>query len=641
MPHTPEQISLRPSIARRGVSGRQIGLGAVLIALTLAVYLQVGRFGFIPIDDRLYVTEEPHIRQGLTTSGIAWAFGSFYDCNWIPLTWLSLMVDATLFGTWPGGRHLTNVLLHAANVLLVFTLFAKATGNSRRSAFVAALFAVHPLHVESVAWIAERKDVLSLFFGLCALNAYVTYAQKQGLARYAVALTCYLCSLLSKQTLVTLPFVLLLLDYWPLRRQSPRLDDVSAGHRSRGVAFLVVEKLPFFALSAAFCAVELIAQVRGHSTRSLAEIPLWTRCLNAVLAYALYLKKALLPFDLAAFYPHPGTGLNLVAVGAAVVCLAAVTSFAIANARRWPFLLVGWLWYLGTLVPMIGVVQVGIQQMADRYTYFPLLGLYAASAWLVPALSKNTVVRGRLLSMGAVGVVGVYAAIAFVQVGYWRDGVTLMRRTLAVTRDNSFARFSLGDALYVESRIDEAIEEFQHAVRLAPDDPEGYFRLGWVYQGLQRYDEAAEQYRASLAVDERIAATHNRLGWILWAQHQHAAAAQEFGRALELDAKSVEAYVNLAGLSRALGDYRQSIAYCERALEVDRSLVDCQRLIAFNFRDLGRLDEAIDRLQSVLAESPADEEARSELAHIQAMRGDRPDLVGQLPSTTTLRARGN
>jgi len=600
----------------------QLGLAALLVTLTLAVYLQVGSFSFVPIDDNLYITKEAHIRDGLSAKGIAWAFGTFYDCNWIPLTWISLMVDASLYGSSPGGHHLANVLLHAANVLVVFAVFAKATGDSGRSAFVAALFAVHPLHVESVAWIAERKDVLSLLFGLLALYSYVLYTREQRNAWRSLALVFYLCSLLSKQTLVTLPFVLLLFDYWPLRRVGPQREPAR-------VVPLLIEKLPFFALSAVFCVVELLAQVRGHSTRSLAEIPLGTRCLNAILAYTLYLKKALLPFDLAAFYPHPGTALSLVAVTAASVLLATVCWFAIANARRWPFVIVGWLWYVGTLVPMIGVVQVGIQQMADRYAYFPMLGLYAAATWLVPALMEPGTARGRRLPLIATGVVGVYAVIAFLQVGFWRDGVTLMRHTLATTPDNSYARFLLGDALYESNQIDQALAEYQHAVLLAPNDPESHFRLGWVYQGLKDHDRAAEQYRASLALDDKITTTHNRLGWILWAQHQEVEAEREFNQALQLDAKNIEANAHLAGLSRAQGDFRRSIDYCQRALELDHSLLNYQRLIAFNLRDLGRLDEAITQLRSVLAASPSDAEARSELAHIEFMRGDRPDLVGR------------
>lgn len=380
--------------------------------------------------------------------------------------------------------------------------------------------------------------------------------------------------------------------------------------------------------------IELVVQVRGHSARTLTEFPLWSRCANAVLVYALYLKKALLPFDLAVFYPHPGPEIPLLAATVALVVLALVTWFAVAHARRWPFVLVGWLWYLGTLVPMIGVVQVGIQQMADRYTYFPMLGIYIAVAWLVPALVERTFVgrrnvSARTVSIIAGGVVCLYAAIAFVQVGYWRDGVTLIRRSLALTSDSAFARVLLGDALYVQSRTEEALGEFQHAVRLSPDDPENYFRLGWVLQDLKRYDEAADQFRALLAVDEKISSTHNRLGWILWWQHQYAAAAREFDRAIELDDTNVGAYLNRAGLSRALGNFRRSIADCQRGLAASPRSTDCRRLMAFNLRDLGQLDEAVNQLQNVLTLDPDDSEARGELAHIQSMIAERPDLAGR------------
>jgi tetratricopeptide (TPR) repeat protein len=383
-----------------------------------------------------------------------------------------------------------------------------------------------------------------------------------------------------------------------------------------------------------------VAQARGHSTRSLNEFPLWSRCLNGILVYALYLKKALLPFDLAAFYPHPA-GLSLTAVAIAVVILGAVTWFAIKNARRWPFLIVGWLWYLGTLVPMIGVVQVGLQRMADRYLYFPLIGLYAAAAWLVPTLVGSGALRRRFMSVAAVGSVTIYAAIACVQVGYWHDGVTLMRRTLAITPDNPYARFALGDALDAQSRTDEALAEYRHAVRLAPDDPESYFRLGWVYQGLHEYDQAAQHYRASLALDESIAISHNRLGWILWAWHDDSDAEREFKRALELDPTNIEANAHLAGLTRAHGDFEQSNAYCRRALKLDPKLIDYRRLIAFNLRDLGRLAEAITQLESVLAIAPDDTEARTELAHVRHISGDAPDVVSQLPNVESLRTQGN
>lgn len=613
---------------------RELALAVGLVALTLVVYLQVGRFGFIPIDDNVYVTKEPRLREGLSVGGCVWAFTTFYDCNWIPFTWISLMLEATFYGTSPGGHHLANLALHVANVLLVFAIFLRATGQAGRSAFVAALFGVHPLHVESVAWIAERKDVLSLFFGLLAVSAYVTYAKDGRVSRLRWAFALYLCSLLSKQTLVTLPCVLLLFDYWPLRR-----FDVRDG--ARRLRALVVEKLPFFALSAAFCVIELAAQVRGHSTRSFVEFPLWTRCLNAILVYVLYLKKALSPFDLAAFYPHPSGGLNLAAVAIAFAILGSVTWLAITNARRRPFVIVGWLWYLGALVPMIGVVQVGLQQMADRYTYFPMIGIYAAAAWLIPTLIGAGPVQQRIVSLAAIGSVAIYATLAFIQVGYWQDGVTLMRRTLAITADNPYARFALGDALDAQSRKAEAVAEFEHAVRLAPQDPEGHFRLGWVYQGLNEYDRAAEEYRTCLALDESIATARNRLGWILWAQHHEAEADREFKRALQLDPTNIEANAHLAGLTRAEGDFEQSNAYCRRALELDPNLIDYRRLIAFNLRDLGRLDDALQQLETVLAAAPKDTESRTELVHIRQMQGATRDVISQLPGDASLRTQGN
>ena len=413
---------------------REVVLALGLVALTLAVYGRVYRFEFVDYDDPSYVISNPDVLSGLNVGSVRWAFGEVHAANWIPLTWLSLMLDATCYGSWPGGYHITNALLHLANVLLVFAIFARATGNPRSSALVAALFAVHPLHAESVAWIAERKDVLSMFFGLLSLFAYVRYAQldraapRRALA-LSLALVFFVCSLMSKQTFVTLPFLLLLLDYWPLGRLAvgparaagdegqrgpshPRNPPAAAGGfgasrrwyfrtfrqltggqaaasatgQFRRVGLLLLEKLPFFAAGALFCLVALWAQQRGSMIRSLATFPLATRCLNAVLAYALYVCKAVVPVGLAPYYPHPGAQLSVARVGLAALFLVAVTLIAITQVRRRPFLLVGWLWFLGTLVPMIGLVQIGEQQLADRYMYLPSIGLYVAVVGLVGSL---------------------------------------------------------------------------------------------------------------------------------------------------------------------------------------------------------------------------------------------------------------
>ncbi len=467
---------------------REIVFALGLTALTIAVYCQVYRFEFLDYDDPFYVSSNPAVLGGLNVGGVRWAFEDVHFGFWIPMTWLSLMLDATCYGSWPGGYHITNALLHLANVLLVFAIFARATGNPRSSALVAALFAVHPLHVESVAWITERKDVLSMFFGLLSLFAYVRYAQLDraapaALVALTLALVFFVCSLMSKQTFVTLPFVFLLLDYWPLGRLAggPARASGDEGHapaatgglsgQFRRVGQLVLEKLPFFAAGAVFCLVAVWGQERGRMIESLARFPLATRCLNAVLAYALYVSKAVAPVGLAVLYPHPGAQLSVARVGLAGLFLAAVTLIAIKEARRRPFLLVGWLWFLGTLVPTIGLVQLGDVQMADRFAYLPSIGLYLAVVGLVGSLVPATTLGKRALAVAATAVIAMYAALGIVQVAQWHDGVRLFRHALAVADDNPITRYHLAYALYQREEYPEALVHLQRALEQAPRDP--------------------------------------------------------------------------------------------------------------------------------------------------------------------------
>ena len=424
--------------------------GVLLVGITLAVYLRVMSCDFILVDDRKYVYENVMVLRGLNLEDAAWAFTTVHDANWIPLTWLSLMLDATIYGDWPGGFHLTNVLIHAVNVLLLFAIFREMTGNAPQSAFVAAMFAIHPIHVESVAWVAERKDVLSMLFGLLSLWTYVRWTRRGRVWRLELSLVFYLASLMAKQTFVTLPFVFLLLDYWPLGRWV----------QWRATGRMILEKLPFFAMSALACVITVLAQSSGQGVGPLSIYPLSARVLNAISAYGLYLRKALLPYDLAIFYLNLRPNLRLMTlinVALVFAVLAAVTTFAIANRRRRPYLLVGWLWFLGTLVPMIGLVQVGDQQLADRYAYFPMIGVYAAIAWLVPSLSMfQGESRQRWLRGVAAIVVAIYGAVAFVQVGYWHDTVTVCTHAMAVTTDNTLARLAL-------SQVDR-----RHAAGISP-----------------------------------------------------------------------------------------------------------------------------------------------------------------------------
>jgi Flp pilus assembly protein TadD len=612
---------------------REVVLCVLLVAITWAVYARVWHFELVSYDDGVYVNSQ--VKNGLSFEGLRWAFVGYHDSNWIPLVWLSLMLNTTLFGSTPGSYHVVNVAIHTANVLLVFATLVIGTRDVWRSLFVAALFAVHPLHVESVAWVSERKDVLSMFFGLLSLWAYVKSAQARH-ARYLVAaFVFFICSLLSKQTFVTLPFVLLLLDFWPLGRLTFNSDWQPSAKQEKPAARrageparenrldwrLLVEKVPFFVASAAFCVVAVLAQSSAGAFESL---PLKTRCLNAVVVYMRYLEKAIVPINLSGFYPHPGAHISPAVAGLAFAVLAAVTVFAIVNWRRCPYLLVGWFWYLGTLVPMIGLVQVGGQQMADRYTYLPLLGLYIMVAWLVPSLAPARLAAWHIVPALGTGVVIVYAAIAWVQVGYWRDSVTLYQHMLVVTDGNFMAHYLLGNEFLKQHRLDDALEEFRRAVEMEPRSGRAHYYLGVALQTLQRSDEAAREYQISLALNERFFLAHLNLGAILMSRRQYADAKQEFERAAELESDDGRAVANLAAVALEVGDNSQAIAYARRALRIDGNLSMCRRLLAVALQKEGRLDEAIEECRRLVAASPNDAQARSLLDRLlESQRGAR------------------
>jgi tetratricopeptide (TPR) repeat protein len=556
-----------------------------LAALTLAVYVQVWHFEFITIDDPTFVSTNPHVLSGLTLSGLKWAFDRFYFANWMPLTWISLMLDGTLYDAWAGGYHMTNLILHCANVLLLFHVLKKATGEDLFSAFVAALFAIHPIQAESVAWVSERKGVLSIFFGLLSLSAYVNYARRQRIQPFLLSLVFLILSLMSKQTLVTMPCVLLLLDYWPLHRLSLRT---------------IAEKVPFFAISAVFCVVAVLAQSNGLTVRSLDSVPLPLRIANALLAYTSYLQRALVPWNLGVYYPY-STDISLVNVGFAIALLALLSAAAVACRRRYPFFAIGWFWFLGTLVPMIGLVQVGTQQMADRYAYFSFIGLYVALAGFVT--SRRV----------AIAAVGVFAVLGFIQVGFWHDTFALANHTARVTDDNAFVQFVLGDALIADGRADEAVEQYRQGVRVSPADPAFHCKLG---QTLLRFGEVADarrEFECVLALDDAVAAAHSGLGWISVAKKDTATAKREFQRALDADPGDQENYFNLALLYRNLEDFQASIEYCKGALKINDNMLSAHRLLADDLRGLGRWKEAADRLRYILSVDPSDTQSREKL----------------------------
>jgi tetratricopeptide (TPR) repeat protein len=595
-------------------------IAVLLIGATLLVYAQVWDFGFISVDDPVYVPLNPYVQEGITRRSLIWSLSAVHDCNWIPLTWLSLMLDTEIYGRRAGGYHLTNILLHAASAAVLFIALKMATGQRLQSGFVAALFALHPLHVESVAWVAERKDVLSTLFGLLALLAYFRYAATGGKRAYAASLLLFVSSLLSKQALVTLPFVFLLLDFWPLSRWRSANESRAASWASQhpGTRRLLLEKAPFIAVSVVFSMIAMVTQSSGGAMT--VRFPFTMRLGNALVVYVAYLIKTVYPLDLAFYYPHPGVRISWIVVGCSAAVLLAVSAAAIVWLRRYPFLFVGWFWYLGTLVPTIGLVQIGIQQMADRYTYFPLIGIFIAFTWLVSALVPQGLLRTRVLPATAVASLLLLAATTYGQISYWHDSVTLLRHSIDCTTDSSHAHELLGDALIADGLVSEGVDELQTAIKLASPYAPLHYELAGGYERLGRLEDALKEYRAALAIDERLPEAHSRIGAILTDRREFPEAGRHLNRALEIDQCCATAHANLAQLLLKKGDNAGAIEHAQQALRLNPGLLVCYQYLGTALRAQGRLDEAIEQFQKLIALSPEDQSAREELARTLAIK---------------------
>lgn len=511
-------------------------IAAALVAATLALFAPAFGNDFVNYDDPLYVTENRPVQAGLTWAGVGWACTTTTAANWHPLTWLSLQLDASLHGTesaW--GFRVTNVLLHAAGAAVLFLALRRATGLLWRPALVAALFAVHPLHVESVVWIAERKDVLSGLFWMLTLLAYVCYTERPGARRYLLVLAAFGLGLLAKPMLVTLPCVLLLLDYWPLRRPwAPRL---------------VWEKLPLLALSAAACVVTVFAQQAGGAVRTLASVPLWLRVENTLVSYVQYVVKAVRPIDLAVFYPYPAAvpAWQALAAGAG---LAVVTAVAVRLRCRCPYLLIGWLWFLGTLVPVIGLVQVGEQALADRYSYIPLIGLFLAAVWG----GADALARWR--AAGAKGVLAglilaFFSLLTVAQSLYWHDSVTLWEHARAVTPPNAVAENSLGTALEERGNITRAARHYAEAMRLAPENADYRYNFAGALAEQKQLEAAVHEYEAALRIAPDHVQSHINFALLLARTGQTARAIEHFRLAGEVYARRGEAEASAAAFRSA------------------------------------------------------------------------------------------
>ncbi|MFZ4437172.1 MAG: tetratricopeptide repeat protein [Syntrophales bacterium] len=525
---------------------RGILVGLALVLITLAAYGQVGQFDFVHYDDDRYVFQNPHVLTGLKPENIVWAFQALHAGNWHPLTWLSLMADAQLFGKNPGGYHLVNLLFHLLNILLLYSVLRMTTGSTWRSAAVASLFALHPLHVESVAWVAERKDVLSTFFLLLTLLAYAWYVKMPGYKRYLPVFLCFALGLLAKPMVVTLPFVLLLLDYWPLKRwtigfgANPAKSEENPAAKSIGG--LLYEKLPLFALTVGSILVTLLAQ--QADIVAMQHLPLPLRISNALVSYCDYLLKTLWPIPLAVLYPHPEVIPFWQAVAAALILLA-LTALAVRNARSRPYLLVGWLWYLGTLVPVIGIIQVGVQSMADRYTYIPLIGIFIAAVWLLPEWTNRQGVQKYILPTLWLATAAFLFTVTQFQLEHWRNSKALFSHTLAVTKNNFVMLTNLGALLAAEGNLPDAISQYGEALKIRPDDLEANYNLGNLLLRQGKFRDALPFYGAAIRSKPDFAPARNNLGIALGQNGEQEKALDQFREAVRLDPGYQEARNNL------------------------------------------------------------------------------------------------
>src|SRR5262245_57582699 len=553
---------------------------ALLVAAVAVVYAEVRSHAYLNLDDDVYVLRNPWIREGLRWETVRWAFTSVYKEYWIPLTWMSLALDCRLFGLDAGAHLLENVAWHAADSLLLYAALVTATGAAGRSAWVAALFALHPMHVESVAWVSLRKDVLSTFFWMLTMLAWIRYTRRPSLARYLVVVLPFVLGLLAKPMLVTLPIVLLLLDVWPL------------GRRAQGLARLAAEKLPLLALSLAASAVTLWTQHGAGAVVELATRPIGERLETALINYGLYLGKLVWPVDLAVFYPLATADAGLAASAALLLVL--VSALALAFARREPALLVGWLWFLVTLLPLIGLVQIGGQQIADRYSYVPSIGIFVMVAWGVPRLWAGLARGAAPWVPGALGAATalLMALLTRQQVSYWRDSITLFERALAVTQRNFFAHNNLGEPLAAAGRREEAARHYAEAARLHPGYAPARNNQGIVLAEAGRYADAEREFRAALAIDPRLAIAESNLGTARARLGAYEDAIIHYERALTLEPSNAIAHEGLGDSLALLGRLDEAIARYRQALRWEPDRVSARRSLARTLRRAGREMEA-------------------------------------------------
>jgi tetratricopeptide (TPR) repeat protein len=627
--------SARETCAKARRSKQVVFICVLLAFVTVGVYWPVAKQGFINFDDPDYVSSNPRAQAGLTMESIRWAFGSSYSSNWHPLTWLSHMLDCQLYDLKPAGHHITNLLFHIANSLLLFGLLQRLTGALWRSAFAAALFALHPLHVESVAWVSERKDVLSAFFFLLTVGAYARYAEAQSLRSkvqspgadaprttqhasgyYVLALSLFALGLMSKPMLVTLPLVMLLLDHWPLRRLGQ--SAISFG----GAAFrrLVGEKVPFLALSLASCVVTFLAQRQVGAVHSLEDLPLRFRVANAIISYVRYSAKMIWPANLSVLYPLPAAWPIEWVLGAALL-LAGITAWSLWRFSRAPYLAVGWFWYLGTLVPVIGLIQVGNQAMADRYTYIPLIGLMVMAVWSAAEIPERWPATRHWVAASGVAVLGACAVLTRQQLPHWRTSVTLFEHALTVTSRNVVAHNNLGACLLNEGNVAAAESHFAEAVRLRPGYLDAVLNLGISYERQGRTNDAFELVQRAAQMRPSPQAEYD-LARLLFQQGKLVEAESHYQSALKLKPEFAEAWYHLGVLHTRQGRPEAAAQDYVAALRANPAFAQAHLDLGALLGGQKKFEEAIAHFNAVLRTDPDNADAHFNIAMVRNTQGD-------------------
>lgn len=603
---------------------RELVIIIALAVVTLGVYWQVRNHGFVNYDDGVYVTQNPMVRYGLTGKGLLWAFGFNDITYWHPLTWISHMIDCTLYGLNPGGHHFSNLLLHGLNSLLLFLALRLMTGTLWRSALVSALFALHPLNVEPVAWVAARKDVLSALFWMLALLSYALYSRRPGFVRYLLLSLCLALGLMAKVMVMTLPFVLLLLDYWPLARfgfsryekgPDPDQDESQGFHRASSIR-LILEKLPLLALSAGAVCISIVSSSTIGIIVSVDTIPMGLRIANAPVSCVSYMLKTIWPWHMAVFYPFPDT-ISWWLAGGATLLLILISVLAFLLARSSPYFITGWFWFLGTLIPVIGLVQQGLwPALADRFTYLPMIGLFIVISWGLAALASKWRVQRTWLFVIAIAALSVFAATTRIQTRYWKSSVSLFSHALDVTTGNHLAHYNLASALRDQGNLEVAIRHYRDALRIMPRNAQFHNGLAAALIDHGDPEEAITHLKEALALVPDYPEAHVNMGSALARQGNIVEAVSHYRRALSIKPVA-EAHHNLGLILSSRGKYHEAVLHYEEALRIRPGYSAVHNDLGVALSLQGKFQNAIPHFEEALRLDPANINA---LRNLQVLR---------------------